>query len=597
MHAEYDKPFIDAHLQAVKTVDELARVLGPDVPIVVDGYASLQKLYDEYDAKVEDMRSRIAWYSTNKKELETTVTDLRTQLKTQAAPPAPQPDPVPTPVPTPDPGPTPTPTPPPSLEPKSTSKVEDRPSLFSGDRPGAPNLEKLPGALQARFDELKAFHENPKRSPNLTQPKLKTHPDIFLDDGKKTPRPIMGLMGMFRGSQKAFHDLAIGNRVFRNDYAVITVAEWALMICASTIDRTYKNPATGQYAKSYFDFLKRAQGRYPKMSESQIDMAGVKRFPYLNELPEYDWHDGHALDFGLAFGTMVEALRFLRDNLPLDGIVVEAHKQLEDLIFNHILPRMTFIAKVRYGENARPYMWCQNLRHAYLSVASGWERMYEITGDPKLSSEVEMLWQWWREDWKTVPLPDGRTGIGGPHGIRAAAKAKGNEFYAGWHNSVYLEETMFRLAVDAVVFGGAGPTVKDLEQATNLLYHTLPRYGWTHRSRVAGDMGGGGKLAPLDQRKIAMFTDGSQVPAHAYVGHDSPEQAGVPDFDWSGSFRRGGVLVGAPWTDIPNFEARVKEVHAMSVQEAKEGDKYMGCLLLPLALFEAKRAGMLPRAA
>jgi hypothetical protein len=146
--------------------------------------------------------------------------------------------------------------------------------------------------------------------------------------------------------------------------------------------------------------------------------------------------------------------------------------------------------------------------------------------------------------------------------------------------------------IDALM-GGGGFTLTDTAELANTLYHTLFRWGWSGRGsdwRIAGDMGGGGSFAPKAERKIVLAS-GQKIPAPYHIGGTKKTEDGrvVEDFDSFITVQRGMTLLGAAYTDIPDYEAKLK--HLKETSKAERRGTY-----LPLMLFEARRNGILPGA-
>jgi hypothetical protein len=452
------------------------------------------------------------------------------------------------------------------------------------------NLSALPQRVQAAAAAVDAFVADPKSYPNVSRLADITHPEV--DGGQ---RKLLAYKSN-RALQTAF-DMAWFTYIHIPDIKYVRlVAEYVMAIKSGTVDRSLKDPVTGDYSAEYYKLQKEVQRRHPKLTASQIDQEGLERqISHNAKVPDFNWIDGIPLERFLTDGTRVEMALMLKDHTGQgDALIDAAYSYLMDLIYQ-TEERSAFLAVHAKGKDPL-YGFGQGFRHSLLARASALTGLWELTGEAKYSTAADLLWEWWMEDWTEVELPNNRLGRGGTHKIVSYQKyIYGTEVERAWLKSVYLEEMMPRLGKRALM-GNTPLTMDDFVRTTNLLYNTLCRWGWTETEAtppgeklgwIAGDMGGGGVNLPDPERHLVRLLNGRTFPAPYRVGRF--HQDGGLDHDLFLSITRGLTFVGAAYTPYTDFEDKLREAQRVNLRKTPE----RGGLNFALMLYDFKHAGML----
>lgn len=464
-------------------------------------------------------------------------------------------------------------------------------------------LSSMPTAVKTARANTERWLKASGRYPNID--KLNLNKVSFINEkGKKEEIDIISMRSM-RPAQSDFSLTFLESQIYKSPERVLEMARKIHVLLSRAPDRTIPiNAETGEYAAQYVSNMKRLRSRFPKLSDAQLDQVGLKRFVIFDSVEVgtgYYCVDFHMLDRDLHLGTLSEMALWAKDNRAVHAEVEALYQELMELLFEHILPRSRMLSQGVYGTSAPDYKYGHQLRHSTLAIASHYNGLYLLSGDKRHADSAAFLFEQWLEDWKDINLPGGLVGRGGPHFIRGMQRLRGYpsaEEVSGWHNLVYLEETMPRLSVLAHI-GGTPIGWEDVEKATTLLAFTFPQYGWTGKENggdkipippAAGDMGGGGSMLSKAERKDKIQLPGGKLlPAHAYLGGTYEGKGKEPDRDHLFNAQRGGIFAGAAYTKVPNLEENLK-----TLDKATSGGG-RGWLKFVLETFELKRAGKLPR--
>jgi hypothetical protein len=438
-------------------------------------------------------------------------------------------------------------------------------------------LASLSTPVQRLLNEVAAWERQPNRYPNV---------DRVMSGGADGDGDI-GLRA-FRHLDPVLTRERLMAYFLRDPEAVRKIARWWLAALKTTVDRTEPLPE-GYYCTSYMRYT----GRNPDADQVGLRrwVSRIKEANAGGEAPEYRamyGSDYHLMDRQIAAGQFGPDLDLLHSNRALGGEVERAYRELLAFAKNDWEPRSAMLAKVNYGARLSALFATSPLRHVVAKQLNYYKAMWRVTGEAYYADEYRQLAGYYRAEWQTVRLPDGRDGLYAPHGVNPLIEARGSsERFVGWHNTVYLETTIPAAIWDAVTEDELFVFDYDsLRKLANAIYWSLPKFGWTERAsgrRLAANMGGGGANSGAAGQKIVQFTDGSSAPAEGTIG--APGDADDMVVWW-----RGLVLGASPWSDIPDMEAKVHLVRADQIraQPARAG------LHLPLLLYTLKAEGRLP---
>lgn len=487
------------------------------------------------------------------------------------------------------------PIPQPEPKPPAPPELPTNAALFKAA--SGKNLQPMSGKIPSMVTEIAAHRVRAKHWPDPER--VMSAQAMGEESGLPEQLPAVSMKGM-RHVQSYAHEIFLETAVTKNYKLVYKLADLFLTMKSYLADKSLPIPTTKVYAKMYTSAVARAKAilkkTNPNVTDEEAaawaDQPGLLRLLYYTDgsgTPDtFGFSDFHDLERSLTAGTLAESAWFFKANSWLgEGRNSKAFDFLMEFITEHFEPRNIRLAKLYHGANAKPWYIVKTLLHASIAFASYYTRMYQITGEKYWSDCADEIWAAIKKEIYRFDLPDGRRGWAHPHFVNPIVKERtGGHGGDTWHNTVYLAETAPRVLIDALM-GGGGFELSDTEELANTLYHTLFKWGWDGQKadwRIAGDMGGGGSALPKAQRK-GVLASGKMIDAPYYIGGLNKQKE--EDWDSFITVQRGMTLIGAAYTDIPDYEAKLQHLKSTSTAERRG-------MHLPLMLFEAKRQGRLP---
>lgn len=338
------------------------------------------------------------------------------------------------------------------------------------------------------------------------------------------------------------------------------VARWLQSAIDTMVDRSLPLIGGG-FAKHTADGLRR-----------KADQPGLRRFvgAHADKRSDFAGGDYAPLEGDLAFFAFVLMVFSAYSNRHLGGEVEQAFNDgLKAAI--ELEARKAYLAKV--FEPGKPrWAYMQHLAHSTHALFMGYRLLYIMTGDKVYSQAADELRGYVRSSWEDVKLPGGLEGMITTHKVVALMKRlERPNIETTWHNSVYLEESLASMVLDAIIGGeDAAWTFDDVRKVGNLIYHTLMRYGWdgSKTNKIAGNMGGGGIPKGEKPRNAIRFTDGTEIPASCSLGG---QRDGQPDYDEFLSAQRGHMFLPAAWSDVHALYAQKLPLVAKGAQYGRGG--------------------------